>query len=133
MRHKFCMNWAIVVLVSAILLIVGEPRAATITFFSDESTWASQSGAPILNFEFTADNVALANEVSSPPAIGALLGPQLTFQSANTGLPFNFTFKDESPDPGTQVIFSDQTIGLGSTPTTHHDWSVGFGSGSAVF
>jgi hypothetical protein len=120
--------------VPAYFLSVQMASAGLVTFFTDEVTWLRQTGlASISNFEITAENVALADEVSSPPAIGSRLGPVLTFQASNTGLPFDFAFRSENP--GTEVIYTDpvgQILGLGSTPTRHHDWSVAFGMGRPV-
>jgi hypothetical protein len=80
----------------------------------------------------TANNVALADEVTSVPTDGSLLGPLINFQASNTGLPFDFSFADDSPDPGTQVIFVDKgdgRAGLGvGVATTDHDWILGLGA-----
>jgi hypothetical protein len=122
-------------LVVSIALFSKAPQAGLITFFTDEAAWLTHTGlSSIRNFEMTAENVALADEVTSPPAIGSRLGPALTFQASNTGLPYDFSFRSENP--GTEVIYTDpvsQILGLGSTPTRHHDWSVAFGAGGPVF
>jgi hypothetical protein len=56
----------------------------------------------------------------------------INFQASNTGLPFDFSFADDSPDPGTQVIFVDKgdgETGLGAGGSTFdHDWIIGFGA-----
>ena len=112
-------------------MLIVDTKAATI-LYTDEATWLSQTITGFAqSFSITPTTVALADEVLLPPTNDTLLGPSLTFQSGNTGLPFDFIFQDESPDSGTQVIFINGVIG--STPTTHHDWSVNFTAGLPVF
>jgi hypothetical protein len=80
-----------VFLVSVCLIIIGSNSAwAALTFFTSESGWRAVVSDEE-DFNFTADNVAKANEVASPPADNAWLGGTLTFDAANTGLSSSFT------------------------------------------
>jgi hypothetical protein len=107
-------------------------KSAT-TVYTNEATWLSHtSTGPFGTFAFTAGNTALADEVASPPAPGALLGQTLTFRLANTGLAFDFTFNDESPTADSQVIYGTDWLGVGGT-TTDHDWSIRLGGGERIF
>jgi len=128
-KVRFLILGLTVIAINFMLII--DAKATTI-LYTDEATWLSQTSTGFAqSFSITSTTVALADEVLLPPADNTLLGPSLTFQSGNTGLPFDFTFQDESPDPGTQVIFINGT--LGSAPTRHHDWSVNFTGGLPVF
>lgn len=95
---------------------------AEIEFFTDEATWATTVGGNTQDFIFTATNVALADEVDGPPTFGSFLGQNLTFQSDLTAVVFDFGFQNSSPDAGTEIVFTAN--GLGSSPTSHHDWTL---------
>lgn len=112
-----------------IVSFIGHAAFSDVTFFADETLWQTAVGGDTQEFVFTANNVALADEVPSPPPVGSLLGPSLTFQADVTRTLFDFGFIDSSPDNGTQIIFTAN--GLGSTPTTHHDWSLLAGPANA--
>jgi hypothetical protein len=120
----------VVIVVSTYFVLVEDAKSA-ITLFTDEATWLSHTSfTSYAAFPFTAANVELADEVSSP-LTGSLtfLGPQLTFQSGNTGLPFDFVFKAEIL--GWDVIHeADYVRAHGGW---EHDWSINFGTGQPVF
>ena len=120
------------ILLFVLLLAKHDSLKATTLLFTNFSTWQAQTANSTINsFNFSSENVALADEVSSPPAPLTDLGQSLTFQSGNSNLPFDFTFKNESPDPGTEVIYVDNRIGSGRT--RNHDWSVNINNWSLDF
>ena len=135
--NRYSHNYIVILIFVCALIFIQTEAFATTVLYTDESQWMNLTGYnSVNNFDFNAVNVALADEVSSPPPVGAQLGQQLTFESGNTGLAFDFTFNNESSDPGTQIIFTDPVSlipGLGSTPTTNHDWGVSFINGDPVF
>ncbi|MGB5323880.1 MAG: LamG-like jellyroll fold domain-containing protein, partial [Pseudomonadales bacterium] len=67
-----------------------DPQTPDVIFFSStfHSAWQAEVGVSLVNsFDTTAANVALANEVASPPVADADIGTSvLTFSAANTGL-----------------------------------------------
>ena len=124
---SFCLT--VVIIVSTCFVLIEDAKSAT-TLFTDEATWLSHTSfSSYAALPFTAANVALADEVALPPTVSlAWLGPQLTFQSGNTGLPFDFVFRAEAP--GTQVVHQIDKVRTG--PGHHHDWSINFGAGQPV-
>jgi hypothetical protein len=103
------------------------------TLYTNEATWLSNTSmGPFGTFPFSAEMVALADEVPFPPAPYTLLGQMLTFRRGETGLPCDFTFNDESPAADSEVIYGVNWLGVGGT-TTDHDWSIRFGGGQHIF
>ena len=126
--RSFCLT---VVIVVSICFVLVEDAKSDIMLFTDEATWLSHTSyASSVGFAFTADNVALADEVFSPPAPLTFLGHQLTFQSGNTGLPFDFVFREERSATIVEVVYTTNALGAG--PTWEHDWSVVLGTGQPV-
>ena len=90
------------------------------------------------DFAIDPDNLALANELSAPPAFNDPLNTGLlTFESGNTGLSTNFTF---AVDPTEEVSGTDHDLiltvnGLGVlTPgDAEHDWNITLPLSSNVF
>lgn len=126
--RSFCLT--VVIVVSTCFVLVEDAKSA-ITLFTDEATWLSHTSfSSYASLPFTAANVVLADEVTLPPTVSpAYLGPQLTFQSGNTGLPFDFVFRAEAP--ATQVYHRIDKLLAG--PHWEHDWSINFGAGQPVY
>ena len=110
-----------------------ENAKSDIMTFTDEATWLTQTSTTSYTpFPFIAVNVALANEVTTPPNDAleyTLLGHELTFESGNTGLPFDFVFREEAAT--TQVAYQNEALGSGTG--WNHDWSINFGTDQPVF
>jgi len=89
----------------------------------------------IIILQTTAANVALSNEVVTPPSANTGLGPVITFDSAITGFPFSFhlaclqagagiTFDDrEGSDlhQAAPVGYQDRTLSIGDTDDREDD------------
>ena len=121
-----------------ILLLGSFPVSAnsTVIFINSESAWVTQSGGIAVNeFDFSlAENIALAEEVDTPPVPDSLIGQALTFRYINTSFPLDFIFSNESPDAGTQVYYGGiLQNALGSSPSTNHDWAVSFDAEENVY
>ena len=105
---------------------------ATMTYF-DESDWlAAVSGASVEGLAFTPLNIDLADEVSSPPPDEQGLGQVLNWDRTNTGLSFDFSFHNQSPTSGSQIVFRNNPDRLNPNPTADHDWGLRL-SGPATF
>ena len=77
-----------------------------VTFYTDEAAWtAALNAVAVDSLDTSAANIALADEVASPPAQDAQLGPQLTFRTGNTGLCASFTL--QTLEPGAGLTFDD--------------------------
>lgn len=92
---------------------------ADLVFYTNETSW-NNSVQGVEALDFTAANVALANEVASPPGNNAFLGGVLTFDSANTGLSSSFVLSTLETDAG--FTFNDNE---GSGPEWDNALSVG--------
>jgi len=80
-------------LATAMVVASAGHAQAVVIFFTDRTLWeaaAAASGLAVEDFVPTASNVALADEVGSPPIDNGPLGTTLTFDSANTGLTHSF-------------------------------------------
>ena len=114
----------------AFLGTAGSADAVPLTF-TDKAQWLSHL-ASATDFSLDASNVALANEIATPPAANALLGNLLTFEAGNTGLPFGFTFAVDTPEvgiAGNTIIYIENIVGNGlgvATNSSEHDWIVNF-------
>jgi hypothetical protein len=119
---------------------------------SGEGDWAAAAGgATPLVFDTTAANVALANEVASPPGVGAYLcGPpgnpqpscQLSFEAVNTQLCRDFTLR--SLQAGSGITFDDsqersdspawqEALSIGDiNDHPNDDFAFSFGTGEPV-
>ncbi|MCI0636227.1 MAG: IPTL-CTERM sorting domain-containing protein, partial [Actinobacteria bacterium] len=117
-----------------------EAPAGPLTFYTDEAAWtAAVNAAAVDSLDTTAANVALADEVGSPPAQGEALGPQLTFRAASTGLCGSFTlralqagagltFDDGEPNP---PLFPADGLSIGDVDDFENDdFQLGFPTGS---
>ena len=82
---------AVFAVASMVTVLVG-PAFAQIEEYTDESLWLADAGfSSSEDLTFTAENVLLADEVTTLPTHGVLFpDPALTFASANTGLPFSY-------------------------------------------
>jgi hypothetical protein len=86
-----------------------------VSVYTNQANWeaaiAAYPGLQIDSLPTTSTNVALANEVASPPADNADLGKYLTFDKANTG--FNVSFQMYPSQSSAKFTFND-TEGTGS-------------------
>ena len=120
----------ITLLTSLIFSSMYTASASTI-IYTDRTAWLQAIGATnIESFLFTAENVATSSEINSPPTPRTFLGQQLTFLSSNTGFLGDFVFSNESPVAGTEVLFGDDWLGVGTDQS--HDWSVSFTSNAPL-
>ena len=91
------------------------PASAAMLTFTDKATWQSSLVSSV-DFSLTdPDNLALADELAVAPAVNDTFGAGLTFGSANTLLPEDFTFAvdptEEVPGTNHEIIFSCQWTG----------------------
>jgi len=78
------------------LLFVAGSANAAVVWYTNEADWRSALANNVSEFEFTAANTALANEVGSAPTGQTNLGVgQLTFESVTTGASADFSFTNE--------------------------------------
>ena len=123
-----------------LLLNVSMARAAA-TFVTDLPTWESMV-SDIEVFITDADNVFLADEVTTFPFPNAQPGPTLTFQAVNTGLSRGFVLN--ALQPGASFTFSEteggvaqigfeDALSVGDIDNFEDDdWSLGFLDGASV-
>jgi len=131
--NRSCLQAGMVL--GSILMLMPQAEAGT-TFYSDRPTWEADlvaRGMTVVNFSFTAENIAKAAEVLSPPAPGTQLGPSLTFSSAETGLPSTWQLRALEPGSGliwqpTITPIGPNTINIDSDGTGntsfHDDWQI---------
>ncbi|MFH1419657.1 MAG: PEP-CTERM sorting domain-containing protein [Planctomycetota bacterium] len=110
---------------------------AGITFYSDESDWLAALDSAY-QFEFTASNMALAEEIPSPPPDDSDVGSPLTFDGTATGLPWSFrietleagaSFQWNNPHYG-----ADNSLAVGMHPTyKDDDWEIEILAGTGLF
>ena len=74
-----------------------------------ETVVATSPGRSIDRLATTAENLILANEVSTLPVANEDLGPNLTFETAVTG--FDVTFKLWASQSGSEFVFNDDSEG----------------------
>ncbi len=122
------------------LLLMNMPniaKASPIFFINDEAGWTVAAGGAtqVEFFETSASNIALANEIISPPANRQNLATTvLTFDTINTPVSPSFTihsldapgfhYRDEFPDVGEGLIFNPLDYDA-------NDWDVVF-SGAPI-
>ncbi len=98
---------------SCLILAANTQAGAALTFFpGDPDGWTtavSNAGYAVEAFATDPNNVALANEVASPPGEGDDLGELLTFDQANTLLSGSFTFATQAQ--GQTLVYRDQVTG----------------------
>ena len=110
-----------ILIASFLNLLVVVPAPAAIVTFTDKAVWeAAVSGEQ--EFDFTAANVLLANQVSSLPPANTNVGNTLTFEAANTGLSADFTF--HTLQSGANFTFDDHEA-AGNLPDFDNALSVG--------
>ncbi len=78
------------------------------SLISDLAEWKSQV-SDIESFLTIADNILLADEVSTLPGVNEKLGSMLTYQAINTGLSFGFVI--ETLQDGAGFTFSESESG----------------------
>jgi len=127
----------------ALMFVPSVSAWADLTFYTDESAW-NNDVSDIEVLDFTATNVALADEVSSPPGGNEELGGVLTFDSANTGLSSSLTLialeSGDVDDFGDGFMFDDNegsgpewddALSVGDINNFEDDdWQITFDSGS---
>lgn len=125
MKKKLLSGMVIVLFLFSVVCTL---EAATTAYYKDRTGWENQTTGVFESFDFTASNVALANEMSGLPTNGAwIAGVQtLTFSSLNTGLSFDFAFNSEMEDQ--DIWYANSR--LGASRSTEHDWSVTFPTGA---
>ena len=98
-------------LLTALLLLAPVPAArAAVQFYTDEAAWtAAVNAAGVDALDTSAANVALADEVASPPGADAQLGAQLSFRTTSTALCGSFTL--QTLQPGAGFTFDDNEAG----------------------
>ncbi len=112
---------------------------AQVQFVQNEAAWASLVGGSIL-FDTTAANLALSNELVSPPGGNAQMGPVLTFQSV-PGMCRDWQLR--ALQPGAHLVFEDQewtanplanSIGIGDIDNHENDdWRVTWLGGAPMY
>ena len=125
MKKKLLSGLAIVLFLFSVVCTL---EAATTAYYKDRTGWENQTTGVFESFDFTASNVALANEMSGPPTNGTWInGVQtLTFSSGNTELSFDFAFKSEMESQ--DIWYANSR--LGASRSSEHDWSVTFTTGA---
>ncbi len=113
-------------------------QAQTTTLYTDLLSWE----AMVLNSEAlitTSTNIALADEVSSPPGADTNVGPILTFDSANTGL--SRSFRIESLETNSDFIFNRScacptccldALNIGGNSYSDDDWQLSLLNGTSM-
>ena len=93
---------------------------ANLIFYTNESDWlTSVSGLPVHGSIRSLSNYALANELTSAPNPGDVVGPKLTFDRNATGMPWSLTIEAQ---PGAQLAALDRHGGmLASTTADQQD------------
>ncbi len=94
------------------------PSYAVTNFYSDQASWqtaAEAEAGSVQEFQTTAINVALANEVTAPPTGNQSLGNFLTFSAANAGTCAAFTLSTPDVDTSSPLaidgfIFEDNEL-----------------------
>ena len=127
----------LVFVVVAVATLAGSASSAATLSFSDKATWQA-SLVSSTDFAINPDNLALANELSAPPAVDDPLNTGLlTFESGNTGLSTNFTFAvdptEEVPGTDHDLILTGNGLGVLTPGDAEHDWNITLPLGSNVF
>ena len=81
-----------------------------VTVYTNQVNWEAAVAANnrvVQTLETTAGNMALANEVSSPPGDNTNLGKTLTFDKANTGFDTTFSLYASSGVSGNGFVYND--------------------------
>lgn len=97
----------LVVAIAHLLFIGASTALADTVFYTEEADWLAALSGDVEYFATTAENIALADEVATPPADWEVLEPVLTFQSANTGL--SHSFEVATRQPGSQFLYVHDT------------------------
>jgi hypothetical protein len=120
------------IIATLLVFFVSINATAAVTWYTNEADWLAASGAASsFEFEFTASNVTLSNEISTAPVTQTNLGVgQLTFDDVNTGAPADFAFTDT----GTHSSYNNVWWGYGdwifSGTSTDHDFTIELGASS---
>ncbi|MEO2046112.1 MAG: hypothetical protein ABGX16_06005 [Pirellulales bacterium] len=94
------------VTIASLVLVANTPSQATLTYFANDPVGWTQAvgnaGHSVELFNTGPDNIALSNEVDSPPADDSdLVTAILTFDKTNTPLSGSFTFETgQQPEQG---------------------------------
>jgi len=109
MRVSFC---ACVTCVVAVLACSSGYATAsdTLVLIGDTAGWEARVEAGGQNFEFTPENILLADEVSALPGNNVALGTVLTFRAALTGLMSDVVLVSTGSTPPTSWVFQDRGI-----------------------
>lgn len=110
-----------------------------IVFYTNESEWLAAVPGPVQTFEITDANLAKADQVPAPPAPDTSVGGVLTFNNANTGLPWSFELRTLEPDA--EFVFSDalapdtpETLSVGRVNVHEDDdWQVQVTEGPSLY
>ena len=112
---------ALGILLSGVLLWCASSAQAGMVLYTSLSEWENAvTGIEVLTT--TSNNVALADEVGSPPGENAPVGSLLTFQTVNTGLSRGFSVR--TLQSGAGFTFDDHE-GAGNIPSFDNALSVG--------
>lgn len=130
----------IAIVVSLVTASSSAVNADTIFFVDDESGWQAAVDS-IEEFDTTSANLALSNELTSPPADNTALPATLTFAAANTGLSRGFDVHSlNTPliynQSGGASTYEDEALsfGFGFGPGNNDDdWEVNILSGPDLF
>ncbi len=104
-KEKNMKSFYVVIVLMVVIVISGQPMYGDTSFYTSEDNWRSQASGPVEQLITTSVNVALADEVASPPGTNAQLGNVLTFRSSNTGL--SLDFQAQTMQPGAGFTFND--------------------------
>jgi hypothetical protein len=131
-RFQFAMVIALFAIFPAAKSVFGD-----VVFYTDQTSW-NNIVEGVEGLDFTAANVALANEVATPPGNNASVGGVLTFDAANTGLSSSFELSTLEPNAG--FTFNDNegsgpewdnALSIGDIDNFENDdWQIVFNSGS---
>lgn len=102
------------------------PAKGDVLVYYDRAAWeaaVASRGLTLANFPFTPSNLALSDELASPPAPDVLFGPMLTFSSSETQLPFSFVLSTVAPDTSMMLwsTYGPDALGVDSTTSPFDD------------
>jgi len=116
---------------------VRQCSSAGVNCYLNKTQWemavAEMAGEGLItDFLTTPGNIALANEVGAPPGANMSLGSIITFEPANTGLPFTFylratiggyrlVYDDQEGHPAFQPMDQQRSISIGDADDEEND------------
>ncbi|NNE08353.1 MAG: VCBS repeat-containing protein, partial [Gemmatimonadetes bacterium] len=103
----------------ALFFMSASPSFGAVTLYIDDAAgWEAALASATLSSDTvltTAANIALSDEVASPPGANSGIGPTLTFDRANTGLDFDFVLTAPNAVAGFEqwsLVFDDNEGGI---------------------